>query len=34
MGLNAAALYDIEVPEEFQVAGKPADPAAAVGVEA
>jgi hypothetical protein len=34
MGLNAAALYDIQVPEEFQVAGKPADPAAAVGVEA
>jgi hypothetical protein len=37
LGLNAAKLYGIEVPEEFQIpaeAGEPADPAAAVGVEA
>jgi uncharacterized protein len=33
MGLNAAKLYGVEVPAEFQVAGTPADPAAAVGVE-
>jgi predicted TIM-barrel fold metal-dependent hydrolase len=34
LGLNAAKLYGVEVPAEFQVAGTPADPAAAVGVEA
>ena len=33
LGLNAARLYGIEVPEEFQVAGEPADQTAAVGVE-
>ena len=33
MGLNAAKLYGIEVPADAQVNGKPADPAAAVGVE-
>ena len=33
MGLNAAKLYGIEVPVDAQVNGKPADPAAAVGVE-
>ena len=33
MGLNAAALYDVEVPAEFQVAGEPADRTASVGVE-
>ena len=33
LGLNAARLYGIDVPPEFQVAGEPADQAAAVGVE-
>ena len=33
LGLNGAKLYGVEVPAEFQVAGTPADPAAAVGVE-
>ena len=28
LGLNAAKLYGVEVPEELQVAGAPADPAA------
>ena len=32
LGLNAAKLYGVEVPAEFQVPGA-ADPAAAVGVE-
>jgi uncharacterized protein len=34
LGLNAAKLYDVEVPAEFQVAGEPAAQDAAVGVEA
>jgi uncharacterized protein len=33
MGLNAAKLYGIDVPADAQADGKPADPAAAVGVE-
>jgi len=33
LGLNAAKLYGIDVPAEFQVAGEPADQTAAVGVE-
>jgi len=34
LGLNAAKLYDVEVPAEFRIPGEaPADPAAAVGVE-
>jgi hypothetical protein len=33
MGLNLAALYDVEVPAEFQVASEPADRTASVGVE-
>jgi predicted TIM-barrel fold metal-dependent hydrolase len=33
LGLNAAKLYGVEVPAEFQVAGEPAKPEAAVGVE-
>jgi hypothetical protein len=37
LGLNAAKLYGVEVPQDLQLpaeAGTPADPAAAVGVEA
>ena len=33
LGLNAAKLYGVEVPEEFQVAGTPADPEDAQLVE-
>jgi hypothetical protein len=33
LGLNAAKLYGIDVPEEFQVAGEPGRQEAAVGVE-
>src|SRR5919112_130261 len=33
LGLNAAKLYDVEVPEELRVPEPVADPAAAVGVE-
>jgi predicted TIM-barrel fold metal-dependent hydrolase len=33
MGLNAAKLYGIDVPDYVQVAGEPAAPEAAVGVE-
>jgi len=33
LGLNAAKLYDVEVPEEFRIPEEAADPAAAVGVE-
>jgi predicted TIM-barrel fold metal-dependent hydrolase len=36
LGLNAAKLYGVDVPQEFQLPaeeGTPADPAAAVGVE-
>jgi hypothetical protein len=33
MGLNAAKLYGIQVPADAEVNGKPADPAAAVGVD-
>jgi len=33
LGLNAAKLYDVEVPQEFRIPEEAADPAAAVGVE-
>jgi uncharacterized protein len=33
MGLNAAKLYGIQVPAEVDVAGEPAKPEAAVGVD-
>ncbi|HET8758297.1 MAG TPA: amidohydrolase family protein, partial [Solirubrobacteraceae bacterium] len=33
LGLNAAKLYGVDVPEEFQVAGEPGRQEAAVGVE-
>jgi predicted TIM-barrel fold metal-dependent hydrolase len=33
LGLNAAKLYDVEVPAEFRIPEEAADPAAAVGVE-
>ena len=33
LGLNAAKLYDVEVPQEFRIPDEAADPAAAVGVE-
>jgi len=33
LGLNAAKLYGVEVPKEFQIPEEAADPAAAVGVE-
>jgi hypothetical protein len=33
LGLNAAKLYDVEVPAEFQVPEPVAEPSAAVGVE-
>jgi predicted TIM-barrel fold metal-dependent hydrolase len=33
LGLNAAKLYDIEVPAEFQVSSSPASPDSAKGVE-
>jgi predicted TIM-barrel fold metal-dependent hydrolase len=33
LGLNAAKLYGVEVPEEFRIPEEAADPAAAVGVE-
>ncbi len=33
LGLNAAALYDIDVPEEFRIAEEPAAEEAAVGVK-
>jgi predicted TIM-barrel fold metal-dependent hydrolase len=33
LGLNGAKLYGVEVPAELQVAGQPADQAAAVAVE-